>query len=233
MSVHGTSLREREWNLVLDPLFSSDRPNRHVILDDALNPTSFTALRSELLSSWAWHYRSQPGYVLCHMPSESEVISDITHRLGGILGRFQPGLKPCARWAFLHQRPFEEFVHTDAGAFVWTLWLTPEKWDHSPDTSGLRLYPLARPESMPNTRQHTLKYFEASKVTSSVYIRYRENRAVVFPASTFHSIGPCHFEASTVDNMRCSISIFLDDRERWKKLSKIKNVTTETVTDEF
>lgn len=233
MSVHGMPLREREWNWLLNPLFSSDRPNRHVVLDDALNPVAFAALRSELLSSWAWHYRSQPGYVLCYTPSETGIMGDITHQLGEILSRFRPGLEACERWAFLHQRPFEEFVHSDAGAFVWTLWLTPEKWDRSPDTSGLRLYPLVRPESMPNTRQHTLKYFEANKVADSEYVHYRENRAVVFPASTFHSIGPCHFEASTVDSMRCSMSIFFDSREHWRELSEIKNTTAETAIHEF
>ncbi len=122
MNAHDTSLPEREWNGVLDPLFSSDCPHRHVIRDDALNPTAFAALRSELLSSWAWHYRSQPGYVLCLRPSESHVISDVSHRLGEIFGRFRPGLQACERWAFLHQRPGEEFVHRDARAFVWTLW---------------------------------------------------------------------------------------------------------------
>ncbi|MGH3938737.1 MAG: hypothetical protein ACRDTG_08880 [Pseudonocardiaceae bacterium] len=233
MIVHDASLREREWTGVLEPLFSSERPNRHVVLDDALNPAAFTGLRSELLSSQAWHYRSQPGYVLCLTPSESLVISDVAHRLGEIFGRFQPGLEACERWAFLHQQPFEEFVHSDIGAYVWTLWLTPEKWDRSPHTSGLRLYPLVRPEGMPNTRQHTLKYFQANPVADSAYVHYRENRAVVFPASTFHSIGPCHFEASTVDSMRCSVSIFFDSREHWQALHKIENVTAETANHGF
>lgn len=233
MSVHNASLREREWSTVFDPLFSSEHPNRHAVLDDALNPAAFAAVRAELLSSWAWHYRAQPGYVLCLTPSESPVISDVAHQLSEIFSRFRPGLSACDQWAFLHQRPFEEFVHADVGAFVWTLWLTPEKWDRSPDTSGLRLYPLTRPEDMPNTRQHTLKYFEANEVADSEYVHYRENRAVIFPASTFHSIGPCHFEASTVESMRCSVSIFFDSREHWRELYNIKNVTAETVTHEF
>lgn len=180
MSVHGMPLREREWNWLLNPLFSSDRPNRHVVLDDALNPAAFAALRSELLSSWARHYRSQPGYVLCYTPSETGIMGDITHQLGEILSRFRPGLEACERWAFLHQRPFE-----------------------------------------------------ANKVPDSEYVHYQENRAVVFPASTFHSIGPCHFEASTVDSMRCSVSIFFDSREHWRKLSEIKNTTAETAIHEF
>ncbi len=233
MRIHDASVREREWSQVFDPLFSSDQPNRHVVLDDALNPAAFDALRSELLSSWAWHYRSQPGYVLCLRPSDSPVISDVAHRLGETFDRFRPELEACDQWAFLHQRPFDEFVHSDSGALVWTLWLTPEKWDRSPDTSGLRLYPLARPEGMPNTREHTLKYFEANPVADSAYVHYRENRAVVFPASTFHAIGPCHFEASGVDSMRCSVSIFFDSREHWRVLHDIKNGTAETTTHEF
>jgi len=48
-------------------------------------------------------------------------------------------------------------------------------------------------------------------VSRSAYVPYRENRAVMFPATTFHAIGPCEFDASIVERMRCSVSIFLDD----------------------
>lgn len=233
MNVHDASLREREWSRVFEPLFSSDHPSRHAVLDDALNPAAFAALRSELLSSWAWHYRSQPGYVLCLRPSDSPVIGDVAHRLSETFSRFRPGLEECDRWAFLHQRPFAEFAHSDAGALVWTLWLTPEKWDRSPDTSGLRLYPLARPEGMPNTRERALRCFEENPVADSGYVHYRENRAVVFPASTFHSIGPCHFEASGVDSMRCSVSIFLTAENTGEHSTKSKTSLRRLRPNEF
>lgn len=233
MNEHDQSLRERTWNRVLDPLFSSEKPDRHVILDDALNPAALARLRSDLLSSWAWHYRAQPGYVLCLSPPKSDVIRDITRRLVEILSQFRPNLEVCEEWAFLHQRPFEEFVHSDIGTYVWTLWLTPEQWDRSPDTSGLSVFPLARPEGMPNSRRHTLQYFEESQVSRSAYLPYRENRAVMFPASTFHAIGPCDFDASTVDRMRCSVSIFLDTRDHWEAQHKLEELTPEKPSHEF
>ncbi|MGH4015105.1 MAG: hypothetical protein ACRDSL_14525 [Pseudonocardiaceae bacterium] len=209
-------------------MFSSDAPNRHVVLDDALKPAALAKLRSELLSSWAWHYRAQPGFVLCLSGPESAVIRDVTRRLIDILDCFRPGLEVCEEWAFLHQRPFEEFVHSDIGTYVWTLWLTPEEWDRSPGTSGLRLFPLARPEGMPNRRQHTLEYFEANQVNASEYVPYRENRAVMFPASTFHSIGPCDFDASSAERMRCSVSVFLDHRDHWQSQHQLEELTSET-----
>lgn len=233
MSGHDQVLRERDWERVLDPLFSSDAPDRHVILDGVLDPDALTELRSDLLSSWAWQYRAQPGYVLCLSPPESAIISAATRRLIDILDRFRPGLEACEKWAFLHQRPFEEFVHSDIGTYVWTLWLTPEKWDRSPTTSGLRLFPLARPQGMPNRRESTLAYFQANPVSMSTYIPYQENRAVMFPASTFHSIGPCDFDASDVDSMRCSLSVFLDYRDYWHAQHQLEGLTSETPSHEF
>jgi hypothetical protein len=215
VSAHEEPLRERNWDQILKPLFTSTAPDRHVVLDAALRPASFEILRSDLLSSWSWHYRSQPGYVLCHNPSESAIVRCIAGLIGEQLSHFLPDLEAREEWAFLHQRPFEEFIHTDVGAYVWTLWLTPEQWDQSPETSGLRLYPLARPEDVPNSREHTLRYLEANPVQSRSYVRYRENRAVMFPASTFHAIGPCHFDASETAKMRCSVTIIFDEHNHW------------------
>ncbi|MDQ2873994.1 MAG: hypothetical protein M3Y33_03920 [Actinomycetota bacterium] len=233
MSGHDESLRERSWDRVLEPLFSSDKPDRHVVLDDALNPAALAGLRSDLLSSWDWHYRAQPGYVLCLAPPQSPVIRDVTGRLVEILGQFRPGLEVCEEWAFLHQRPFEEFVHSDIGTYVWTLWLTPEQWDRSPDTSGLSLFPLSRPEDMPNSRKHTVAYFEENSVSTRTYVPYRENRAVMFPASTFHAIGPCDFDASVTERMRCSVSIFLDAQDHWAAQRQPNGLTPEPPTHEF
>lgn len=233
MSDHDPTLRERAWDSVLDPLFSSKEPDRHVVLDDALDPIALATLRSELMSSWAWHYRAQPGYVLCLSSPQSAVIRNVTRRLTSILDRFHPGLEVCEEWAFLHQRPFEEFVHSDIGTYVWTLWLTPEQWDRSPDTSGLRLFPLVRPEDMPNSHKHTLEYFRTKSLGDSIYVPYRENRAVMFSASTFHAIGPCDFDASSVERMRCSVSIFLDTRDHWDAQHQLEQLTPEMPCHEF
>lgn len=233
MSRTGQPLRDREWQRTLAPLFISDAPDRHVVLDGVLNPAALQQLRSELLSSWAWHHRAQPGYVLCLSQPESAVMGDVVASLTDVLASCAPGINACEQWAFLHQRPFDEFVHSDIGTYVWTLWLTPERWDRSPDTSGLRLFPLARPDGMPNRRDRTLAYFEANPVAASAYVPYHENRAVMFPASTFHSIGPCHFDASDVERMRCSVSVFLDDQDHWEAQHARDETTPETPSHEF
>jgi hypothetical protein len=41
---------------------------------------------------------------------------------------------------------------------------------------------------MPNRLAHTLKYFEGKAVSRHAYMPYRESRAVIFLAATFHSI---------------------------------------------
>ena len=233
MSEHQQALKERAWDEVLSPLFASGAPDRHVVLDDALTPAALEKLRSDLLSSWAWHYRSQPGYVLCLAPPESPVLASVTGRLTGLFSQYYPAAEVMEEWAFLHQRPFGEFVHADIGSYVWTLWLTPEQWDRSPDTSGLSLFPLARPDSMPNSREHTLKYFKANAMPRGAYVPYRENRAVIFSASTFHSIGPCDFEASVVERMRCSVSVFLDDRDHWDAQHQLERLTGKATIHEF
>lgn len=233
MNVGTGSLREREWKQVLDPLFSSYAPDRHVVLDEALPPPVLAELRSELLSSWAWQYRAQPGYVLCLTPSGVPILDEVKARLGEILSGIQPGLAVREEWAFLHQRPFQEFVHSDIGSYVWTLWLTPEKWDLSPDTSGLQLFPLSRPADVPNSRKYTVKYFDERQVTRSAYVPYRENRAVMFPASTFHAIGPCHFDASDVTRMRCSVSLFFDTEQHWEAQRAFEKTTAIEAGHEF
>lgn len=121
MSGPKQSLRERAWDHVLSSLFSSDQPDRHVVLDAALAPRALAGLRSNLLSSWAWHYRPQPGYVLCLSPPQSPVIHDVARRLIEIINQFRQGLEVCEEWAFLHLRPFAEFVHSDIEAYVWAL----------------------------------------------------------------------------------------------------------------
>jgi hypothetical protein len=233
MADHENPLTERAWDDVLRPLFASDTPGRHVVLDEALTPAAFEQLRSDVLSSWAWHYRSQPGYVLCLAPPESAVLASVAGRLAEILARYHPGVEVVEEWAFLHQRPFAEFVHADIGSYVWTLWLTPERWDRSPETSGLSFFPLARPNGMPNRRGHTLKYFEEKAVPRHAYVPYRENRAVIFSAATFHSIGPCDFDSSTTERMRCSVSLFLDDRDHWDAQHQLEHSTQEPATHEF
>jgi hypothetical protein len=178
MSAQEQALRERAWGETLRPLFSSSAPDRHVFLDDVLTPAALDTIRSDLLGSWAWNYRSQPGYVLCLAPPE-------------------------------------------------------ERWDRSPETSGISFFPLARPAGMPNRREYTLKYFEEKSVPRGAYVPYRENRAFIFPASTFHSIGPCDFDASASDRMRCSVSIFLDDKGHWEAQRQLEQSTRESVTHEF
>jgi hypothetical protein len=233
MSEHQQAITERPWGEVLSPLFVSDVPDRHVVLDDALTASAFEELRSDLLSSWAWHYRSQPGYVLCLAPPESPVLASASSRLAELFGQYHAGAEVMEQWAFLHQRPFDEFVHADIGSYVWTLWLTPEQWDQSPETSGLSLFPLTRPDGMPNTRERTLKHFEENAVPRGAYIPYRENRAVIFSASTFHSIGPCDFDATTIERMRCSVSVFLDDREHWDGQHQLEQPTGRATIHEF
>lgn len=233
MSEQEQALRERAWDEALRPLFSSAAPDRHVVLDGVLTPAALDRLRSDLLGSWAWNYRSQPGYVLCLAPPESPILTTVADRLAEILSSYHPGIEVMERWAFLHQRPFEEFVHADIGSYVWTLWLTPERWDRSPETSGISFFPLARPAGMPNSREYTLKYFEEKSVPRGAYVPYRENRAFIFPASTFHSIGPCNFDASASDRMRCSVSIFLDDRSHWEAQRQLEQSDRESVTHEF
>jgi hypothetical protein len=234
MSVQTGTLRERDWAEVLNPLFSSGLPDRHVVLDGALEADAFAELRCALLSSWAWQYRAQPGKVLCLTPNQlPPLMRGIKDRLREILDGFHPGLAAQEDWAFLHQRPFEEFVHCDIGSYVWTLWLTPEEFDQSPETSGLQLFPLSRPAHLPNKRSYTLAYFEEKQVNRSVYIPYRENRAVIFPASTFHALGPCHFDASEPAKMRCSVSVFLDTAEHWRDQHVFEKVTSEKAGHEF
>lgn len=233
MSEQKQALRERAWGDVLRPLFSSSALDRHVVLDNVLTPEALERLRCDLLSSWAWNYRSQPGYVLCLAPPESPILTAVADRLTEVLSIFHPGIEVMERWAFLHQRPFEEFVHTDIGSYVWTLWLTPERWDRSPETSGISFFPVARPTGMPNRRERTLKYFEENSAPRGAYVPYRENRAFIFPASTFHSIGPCDFDASAADRMRCSVSVFLDDRNHWEAQRQLEQPTRESVTHEF
>lgn len=233
MSEQEQALRERAWDEALRPLFSSTAPDRHVVLDDALVPEALDRLRADLLGSWAWDYRSQPGYVLCLAPPESPILTAVASRLTDILSGYHPGIEVMERRAFLHQRPFEEFVHTDVGSYVWTLWLTPEQWDRSPQTSGISFFPLSRPAGMPNRREYTLKYFEKNSIPRGSYVSYRENRAFIFPASTFHSIGPCDFDASESERMRCSVSFFLDDRSHWEAQRQLEQPTRESVTHEF
>ncbi len=88
MSEHQQAIRERPWDEVLSPLFASAVSDRHVVLDDALTTSAFEELRSDLLSSWAWHYRSQPGYALCLAPPESPVEHwDAQHQLEQLTGK--------------------------------------------------------------------------------------------------------------------------------------------------
>lgn len=49
----------------------------------------------------------------------------------------------------------------------------------------------------------------------------------------FHSIGPCDFDASESDRMRCSVSVFLDDRSHWEAQRQLEQSTRESVTHEF
>lgn len=86
---------------------------------------------------------------------------------------------------------------------------------------------------MPNNRKHTLAYFAANPVSGRSYVPYRENRAVMFPASTFHAIGPCDFEASTTERMRCSVSIFLDARDHWDAQHQLDEQTPEQPSHEL
>lgn len=210
-------LRQRLWEDELAPLFDSPAPGRHVVLDDVLAPDALVTLQDELLSSAEWHYRAQPGRVLCHELDAPGAACSVADEITDRLRQFDSDLSNYERWAFLHQRPFDEFVHTDVGTYVFTLWLTPERWDRSPETSGLTLYSLARPTGMGNSRAETTAYFEFHRPPTAAYIRYRENRAVVFLASTFHAIGPCHFDASVANRMRCSMTVILDTADHWRQ----------------
>ena len=208
-------LRPRSWERDLAPFFNADAPGRHIVFDDFLSEPAFHRVREELLSSWEWHYRAQPGYVLCQELRQAGMALAVAQEVELHMQAFDSSLAICERWAFLHQRPFDKFVHTDVGSYVLTVWLTSEQWDRSPETSGITLYSLARPSGMDNVREETSRYFEAMRPAVARYVPYRENRAVVFPASTFHAIGPCDFDVSTTGRMRCSMTVILDSPDHW------------------
>lgn len=171
-----------------------------VVIDNFLSAEAVEALHHHCQQPALWRH-AYTGYEGAHLddglsdPMIYQLAEALSTDLNGI---FSPHQLMYA-WAFrYHQNHQGVALHHDSAHINVNLWLTPDRYNNTPNTGGLMLYPHNPPDHW-DLERYTLSsaqmqgFIEAQKL-DPVQIPYRQGRMVIFNSRFLHQTQPFDFQ---------------------------------------
>jgi hypothetical protein len=188
------------------------------IVDDFLAPGEFTEIREHLVGHWAWRYKNWTNGYLHNYEIGTGALDAVAHRLSAPLSEAagRP-LRRVTQWAILAHADRGLIPHADNGTFVVNFWLTPDEYNLDPESGGMVLFDVRRPEMVmsprfqitPDSDEYVLSRTRGGRLE----VPYRCNRAIIFDATVFHASLPISFASHGAFSKRLNVSMVFDDPE--------------------
>jgi hypothetical protein len=185
-----------------------------IFVDDLLTPQALDSLRRFLLESTIWHDFSHiDGFVASYLedglacPLLLQIADELRRAFPDILGKH-----PLSQaWAFKGlQAQSAVDVHADDAAVSINFWVTPTEANLDPGHGGLVVCRAAPPEDWEikdyDDDQARIVTFLEQNAGDSLFVPYRENRAVLFRSRLFHHSDRPEFAAG-YENHRINLTL--------------------------
>ncbi|MFO0758528.1 MAG: hypothetical protein U0359_18695 [Byssovorax sp.] len=194
-----------------------------VVIDDFLSAEALRDLSRFCLESTIWsenryaHGRLgaffEAGF---NCPLLLQIAEEIRAALPAVIGDRYP-LRQMWAFKYAETLPPDQSIHADFAAVNVNFWITPEDANLDPDTGGLIVYDVDAPptwsfERYQNTAFSDLGPFLRRHGARTLYIPYRQNRAILFNSDLFHGTAPLHFRGGYEDR-RINVTMLYGDRE--------------------
>ncbi|HEY7246695.1 MAG TPA: tetratricopeptide repeat protein [Xanthobacteraceae bacterium] len=197
------------------------RQGSAIHFDGLLTPPALFRLRQFLLESTVWHdFNHIGGFVASYLedglacPLLLQIADEIRQTFPEILAN-----RPLSQaWAFKGlQAGAAVEAHADDAAISLNFWLTPDAANLDPRRGGLAVCRTPPPShwQMASYNADSARVAElmAGHAQDTLYVPYRENRAVLFESRLFHRSDAPHF-APGYQNHRINITMLFGRHER-------------------
>jgi tetratricopeptide (TPR) repeat protein len=209
--VEGCAVNERADRDALAAQFDT---HGAIFVDDLLTPQALDSLRRFLLESTIWHDFSHiDGFVASYLedglacPLLLQIADELRRAFPEILGK-----RPLSQaWAFKGLRPQSAVdVHADDAVVSVNFWVTPAEANLVPGHGGLVVCRAPPPDDWEikdyDADQARIVIFLEQKADHSLFVPYRQNRAVFFRSRLFHHSDSPEF-ASGYENHRINLTL--------------------------
>lgn len=174
--------------------FDSAPKCRFTVIDDLLTPDALSSLREYMFRSWIWLNDAQKGFAYVgayeHNGFRTPIIDKIDVQLRRALAGILDGLKLSQVWSYRNILGHTAVgTHADFAKININFWVTEDRHNLEPQSGGLLLYPIERPEDWEFERYNGSdeEIGELISGTPPIRIPFKMNRAVVFDSKLFHS----------------------------------------------
>ncbi|WP_202424573.1 hypothetical protein [Duganella levis] len=193
-----------------------------VVIDDFLTPQALQDLHRFAMQATVWtgiRYAFGRFGAFFQDGFNCPLLLQVAEELQAALPRVITPRYPLRQiWGFKNadDLPADVNLHADFAAVNVNFWLTPEEYNLSPDTGGMKVYdvdaPLAWDFHTYNGRTDIIKAFLRENKAQATYIPYRRNRCVLFNSDLFHGTHEVHFKPG-FEHHRINVTMLYGQRE--------------------
>jgi len=189
----------------------------HLVIDGLLTNEALFQLRDFCLSSTIWSTSSCGGELIANMhtgfscPLLFQISGDLKRRMPALFGDQQL----IMAWAYRYIGDAPEFgPHADPGLTTVNFWITPDEANLDQNCGGLQIWGVQAPshyiEQERPAQLETVRELLSSSALEPEVIRYRCNRAVIYPSSAIHSTDRYRFATGYADR-RMNVTLLFGD----------------------
>jgi hypothetical protein len=193
-----------------------------VVIDDFLTPQALEGLHRFAMQATVWtgiRYAFGRFGAFFQDGFNCPLLLQVAEELQAALPRVITPRYPLRQiWGFKNagDLPADVNLHADFAAVNVNFWLTPDEYNLSPDTGGMKVYdvdaPLAWDFHTYNGRTDIIKAFLRENKAQATYIPYRRNRCVLFNSDLFHGTHEVHFKPG-FEYHRINVTMLYGQRE--------------------
>lgn len=216
-------LSPRDWSAVAAE-YQASAPGSMVVLDKFLDESFAEDFRNALLNHYGWRVKSWVARNLHNGRPDLPHYSLIAEELAAALPQVMDGYEVMSHWALMYQGTATVGnVHADATGMTLTLWLTPDEFNLDPETGGLVVYDVMRPDTAAVhdglDGDWAEAYVQENTAGQAAWrkVRYGFNRALLFNGMSFHRSDRIDFDFDKPGSARINAAMSFDRPERWRE----------------
>lgn len=208
-----------KWNKIEDN-YKRSNP-KIVVIDDFLENEVLEELRNFSLESSIWHKDYQNKNYIGSLPGDGNyskihhgIIKDLKNNLPNVLNK----MNFEQMWAFNYDNEMNKGIeaHADFAMVNLNFWITPNKFNLSKNSSGLKIYNKSVPDSWNfedynSESNHLINNYLGKEKENFIKIPYKCNRAILFDSSLIHETDELQFTDSYIGR-RINYTILFGNR---------------------
>jgi len=208
-----------EWDKIEDS-YNKSKP-KLVVIDDFLEKEALEELRNFSLESSIWHKDYKNKNYIGSIPGDGNyskihhgIIKDLKNCLPTLLNK----MNFEQMWAFNYDSEMHKGIaaHADFAMVNLNFWITPNQFNLSKNSSGLKIYNKSVPDSWSfddynSESNHLINNYLGKEKENFIKIPYKYNRAILFDSSLIHETDELQFTNSYIGR-RINYTILFGNR---------------------